>query len=172
MADFDPSFMRVIELEGGWTLTDNDGDLGGMTFAGISRKANPNWSGWPLIDDGAISETPVLRDKVKTLYKIRYWDPLRLDEIKDQGVASHIFSCSVLSGPSTAALLSQVGANVIADGDIGPITVSAINSISSELWEMRFCVARIIRYSKIVTKDPTQRKWFLGWVNRALGDVG
>ena len=68
-----------------------------------------------------------------------------------------------------AALISQAGAKTTVDGDIGPKTISALNEINVELWQLRFCVARIARYSMLVERDRTQSKWFRGWVNRALG---
>ena len=48
MANFDIEFEKLILAEGGY-VNDHD-DAGGETYLGISRKNNPNWSGWKLID--------------------------------------------------------------------------------------------------------------------------
>ena len=42
MADFNVAFAAVLQLEGGWRLIKHEGDRGGMTWAGISRRANPD----------------------------------------------------------------------------------------------------------------------------------
>ena len=67
--------------------------------------------------------------------------------------------------------LSQVAVKTKPDGIIGPTTIEAINEMDLESWDLRFCLARIIRYRDIVQKDKSQRKWFLGWVNRAIGGL-
>ena len=48
MANFNIEFEKLILAEGGY-VNDSD-DAGGETYLGISRKNNPNWSGWKLID--------------------------------------------------------------------------------------------------------------------------
>ena len=43
MADFEKAFNKTMMNEGGFMLHDVEGDRGGMTFAGISRKLSlPN----------------------------------------------------------------------------------------------------------------------------------
>ena len=171
MADFNTAFEHILKEEGGWQLTNNPNDHGGMTFAGISRRANPDWTGWKLIDQGASEANVDLQERTRWLYREKYWNPLRLDLINDLGIALDIFSCSVLSGQRIAVKLTQVAVNTEPDGVIGPSTIAAINKMSLELWDLRFCITRIIRYRNIVQKDKSQRKWFLGWVNRSLGGL-
>ncbi|MDR2457828.1 MAG: hypothetical protein LBD41_05040, partial [Clostridiales Family XIII bacterium] len=38
----------ISEYEGGYSNV--PGDLGGETYAGISRKYNPDWQGWETLD--------------------------------------------------------------------------------------------------------------------------
>ena len=171
MASFNAAFKHILEQEGGWQLTNNPDDRGGMTFAGITRRWNPDWTGWKLIDQGASEANEDLHERTRWLYLEKYWKPLRLDMVNDLGIALDIFSCCVLSSQRKAVILTQIAVKVKPDGVIGPKTIEAINKMSLELWDLRFCLARIIRYRDIVTKDKTQRKWFLGWVNRALGGL-
>ena len=171
MADFNAAFEHILEQEGGWQLTNHPQDRGGMTFAGISRRANPSWTGWNLIDRGASEASADLHERTRWLYRERYWKPLQLDVIGNPAIAFDIFSCCVLSGQGVAARLTQTAVKVKVDGIIGPNTVTAINKIDPELWDLRFCIARIIRYQKIVSRDKSQRRWFFGWVNRALGGI-
>ena len=171
MADFNPAFDYVLAEEGGWQLTNHASDKGGMTFAGVSRRANPDWTGWKLIDQGASEADEDLHERVRWLYRENYWLPLRLDEVTQDGIAQDIFSCAILSGPRTASVLAQIATGAEPDGKIGPKTVFAINGMNLELWDLRFCLARIARYRKIVLHDKTQRRFFLGWVTRALGGM-
>ena len=171
MADFNAAFDHVLAEEGGWQLTNNSNDRGGMTFAGISRKANPDWTGWKLIDQGASEANEDLQERVRWLYREKYWNPLRLEEVVNDDIALDIFSCAILSWTTTAARLAQIACRTKSDGKIGSQTLKAINVMDIEVWDLRFCIARIIRYRNIVTRDKSQRKWFLGWVNRALGGI-
>ena len=43
MANFEEAYKRTCKFEGGWV--NKDGDSGKETYKGISRVANPNWSG-------------------------------------------------------------------------------------------------------------------------------
>ena len=171
MADFNPAFDYVLAEEGGWQITNHASDKGGMTFAGVSRRFNPDWTGWNLIDQGASEADTDLQARVRWLYRENYWNPLSLDKVEQDGIALDAFSCAILSGPTTASILAQIACGAKPDGRIGPVTLAAINDMDLEVWDLRFCMARIIRYRKIVTQDKSQRKYFLGWVNRALGGI-
>ena len=46
---FDTVFNRLMEYESP-VISDVDGDLGGLTVAGISRNYNPNWQYWSYVD--------------------------------------------------------------------------------------------------------------------------
>ena len=50
MATFDPAFDKMIRNEGGFKLTNIEGDRGQQTYAGIARNAHPDWSGWRFVD--------------------------------------------------------------------------------------------------------------------------
>ena len=46
---FDNAFAHTQTNEGGYA--NNKADLGGETYAGISRKYHPKWSGWAIVDE-------------------------------------------------------------------------------------------------------------------------
>ena len=115
MANFNEEFKKVILVEGGY-VNDPD-DAGGETFAGVSRKNNKNWKGWPIIDKhkvgimlpqdlSRLNEKLFADDKlmalVDELYKSNYWDPIQLDLITSQRVAEEIFDTAVNMGVGTA----------------------------------------------------------------------
>ena len=164
MADFLPSFERVLRNEGGYVLHTVKDDRGGMTYAGIARAFHPNWPGWRVIDQG---ETPPA-DLVRQFYRSNFWHPLRLDEVEHQDVAGNIFDFGVNAGLGTAAKLAQLVAGTTPDGKIGAKTLQALNAIDPDLFVARYALAKIARYRDIVTGNRTQQRFLVGWINRVL----
>jgi lysozyme family protein len=165
MADFDPIYSSTLQKEGGYKLTNSAGDNGGQTYAGISRKSNPGWSGWAYVDRGEIPPTPLVR----SLYREKYWTPMRLDEVRDQRIAESLYEFGFVAGIKVSAKLAQVVVGVEPDGQIGDKSLAALNGMSSpDLFLARFTIAKIARYRDIVMRDRSQSKWLLGWLNRAL----
>lgn len=116
MADFDKEFKKLMKVEGGY-VNDPD-DAGGETYMGISRRANPQWNGWRIIDDtkmkfGAENIDAILKDNenvlqcVKDLYKVNYWDPMMLDHIPSQKIAHQLFDDAVNRGVKAAIRLAE-----------------------------------------------------------------
>jgi lysozyme family protein len=48
MANFEIAYKRIEKYEGSYVYALDDN--GGKTYAGLSRKVNPNWIGWKMID--------------------------------------------------------------------------------------------------------------------------
>lgn len=116
MAKFDEEFDKVILAEGGY-VNDPD-DAGGETYLGISRKNNPKWVGWEVIDDikkkygtknitSRLKKDVALTNSAKLLYKQNYWDILELDDIPSQGMAHQLFDTCVNCGKTTAIRIAQ-----------------------------------------------------------------
>lgn len=164
MAEFLPAFERMIVNEGGYVLHTVKDDRGGATYAGIARNFHPSWQGWRVIDQG---ETPPA-DMVRQFYRSNFWAPLRLDEVTHQEVAGNIFDFGVNAGLSTAAKLAQLVAGTTPDGKIGSKTIAALNAIDPDLFVARYALAKIARYRDIATKNRTQQRFLLGWLNRSL----
>lgn len=167
MADFNPAFERMLMNEGGFKLTNIAGDRGGQTYAGIARNPNPQWQGWSYIDRGEIPPTALVR----AFYKTEFWDKVQGDSIVSQEVASNIFDFAVNAGVRTSVKLAQLCVQVSADGALGPKSLEALNACNPEVFVLRFALAKITRYRDIVTKDRTQIKFLLGWINRTLKEA-
>lgn len=164
MADFLPAYEKVLLAEGGYKLTDIANDRGGQTYAGISRKFHPNWTGWAFIDRGETPPTALVRE----FYKAEFWDRVRGDDISDQHTAELLYDFAVNAGVSTTVKLAQIVAGCTPDGKIGPKTLEAWNSIESRMFSLSFSIAKITRYRDIVARDKTQLKFLMGWINRVL----
>lgn len=116
MANFNEEFDKLILAEGGY-VKDPD-DAGGETYLGISRKNNPKWIGWEVIDEvkkkygtknitARLKKDIALTNSAKLLYKQNYWDVLELDDIPSQGIAHQLFDTCVNCGPTTAIRIAQ-----------------------------------------------------------------
>lgn len=163
MADFLPAFEAMIRNEGGYVLHNVAGDRGGMTYAGIARNMNPQWPGWPLIDAKQDVPAPLVRE----FYKANYWTPIRGDEIQHQSTAQAIFDFHVNAG-AVARKLAQLVVGATPDGAFGSKTVAALNAYDPDKFILAYALAKIARYRDIVTRDRTQGKFLLGWINRTL----
>lgn len=166
MADFLPAFEAMIRNEGGYVLHTIEGDRGGMTYAGIARNMNPQWSGWALID----AKQDVPAQMVRDFYRENFWRPIRGDQITSQVIAQSIFDFHVNAG-AVARKLAQLVVGATPDGAIGDKTVAALNAYPEDKFVMAYALAKIARYRDICMKDRSQSKFLLGWINRTLEGV-
>jgi len=165
MADFNPAFEKMLKDEGGYQLTDIPGDRGGMTYAGIARKPNPDWAGWEFVDRKDFgSATPLVRE----FYKLHFWDRVRGDDVTNQAIAETIFNFAVNTGVGVASKLAQLIVGTTPDGAIGPKTLERLNICTAEKFLPAYALAKIQRYVNICMKDRSQSKFLLGWVRRSL----
>lgn len=164
MADFLPAYEKMIVAEGGYRLHKVEGDRGGQTYAGIARRSNPGWPGWAALDAGSEPPASLVRD----FYAEHYWRPIGGDRIRDQSIAETIFDFGVNGGVKPAAKLAQAVVGATPDGVIGDKTIAALNLAEPALFRAAYALAKIKRYAEIVTRDRTQAKFLLGWINRTL----
>lgn len=164
MADFLPAFERTLLAEGGYKLTNVAADRGGQTYAGISRKNWPSWAGWSAIDRGETPESAAVR----AFYMVNFWQVVRGDAITDQRIAEALYDYAVNAGPKVAIKLAQIVLGATPDGVIGPRTLAALNAVDPQAFLPSYALAIVARYRDIVTRDRSQSKFLLGWINRAL----
>lgn len=176
MAEFKHAFEKTIAHEGGY-VNDPD-DPGGETYKGVARKIHSKWLGWHTIDllkrqsgfPANLDTNEELQAEVENFYEIQFWNRISGSLIAEQAVANSIFDFAVNAGTSTSSVLAQAVAETPADGVIGKNSVEAINRMDADHFLAAFTVAKIARYVNIVKKRPTSRKYFFGWVIRALGE--
>ena len=115
MADFKIAFYRTLNNEG-VVWENNTNDAGGETYAGLTRKAEPNWAGWKIIDEykkkpNFPSNLSSVKNQLLALaephYKKTYWDTVWGDKITDQRVANDMFDTAVLQGVGTSIKLQN-----------------------------------------------------------------
>jgi lysozyme family protein len=176
MANYKQALQLVLQYEGGYSNDPND--PGGETYKGVARNMNSNWIGWTLIDlqkkqsnfPANLNNNNELNSEIEHFYKVNYWDKVKGDDLTDQRVANAIFDFAVNAGCSTSSLLAQKVVDAKEDGVIGAGSVAAINTMPADQFLAYFTIAKIARYIRIVKNRPTSKKYFYGWVRRALGD--
>ena len=164
MSDFLPAYEATLLAEGGYVLHNVANDRGGMTYAGISRKAWPQWRGWIDVDAGTMPEA----QDVRAFYRAQFWDALHLGEIVEQRVAATIYDFAVNAGTNVAVKLAQVVVGTTPDGRMGPVTMAAINRAPPDRFVMAYALAKVARYREIISRDKTQLKFISGWLARTL----
>lgn len=176
MANYEQALQWILSHEGGY-VNDPD-DPGGETYKGVARKMNSKWDGWLVVDmlkrqsgfPANLDKDTELQEAVKSFYQINYWDRIKGDHIQNQEVATSIFDFAVNAGVSTSSSLAQLVVGTTQDGVIGNQSIAQINGFDPEYFIASFTVAKIARYISIVKKRPTIKKYFYGWVCRALGE--
>ena len=185
MAEFNMAFEKTMGHEGAYS--NDPEDVGGETFMGISRRYNPSWKGWKVIDNMkdrniniSLKSSPTLLLMVRDLYKQMYWDRFMGDFISSQFIAEELFDTSVNMGVSEAVSFLQRGLNclnrneslfndLVEDGKMGPITLSLLESLDEE--ELLFKIMNVLQgahYIEYMRKSPLQEKYCRGWFKRVI----
>lgn len=160
MADFKKYAKILIQLEGGYT--NHPDDLGGPTNLGIRLKTYQQYCGKEkTIKDLRNMSFGIWEDIMKDLY----WDKCRADEIENQSVAEITVDWCVNSGLVGLRKVQEI-AGVKPDGIAGPKTLAAINGANQKELFDRIFAARNQFYINIVKRNPTQKVFMNGWMNR------
>lgn len=125
MATFNDAYKLVVKHEGSY-VCDSD-DSGGETYKGISRRYNPDWKGWDIVDkykrnyrgkplSKVLDSDNELELMVRNLYKDKYWDIFELDNIPSQTIAYQMFDTCVNCGSAAAIRFAQASLGERIDG--------------------------------------------------------
>lgn len=181
----------VLESEGYPGYVDHPHDTGGETLAGISRKWNPDWPGWQMVDEakllsgfpGNLESYPLLRGLVEDFYSRKYWDALRSDSLwsMSEMVTMEILDAAVNHGTRTAIRMLQRSLNVrnkmgswwpdiVSDGRMGSKTLGALSSSLASTGVKRtllgFVIVRGSKYLQIAERNESQESFIDGWLDR------
>ena len=165
MADFSLAIAPLFKAEGGYV--NRPDDKGGPTNLGVTQAVYREYKHNPLADVKNITT-----EEATDLYKRLYWNPLLLDQVNSNRVASLLFNQSVNRGVNAAGKLLQrslnaLGSQLLVDGAVGPKTIAAVNLVADDRMVMRELVkAAQIAYVQIVENDPRQLVFLEGWIRR------
>ena len=155
MSNFEICFNSLMQKEG-LELTNTNGDRGGLTKFGISKRA------YPSLD---IANLTI--DMAKSIYKTDYWDKMKLDNVDNSIIAKNIFEAAVNFGIFTVVCIVQKILDVKVDGKIGDVTIKAINSFDDTMLFLALLKLSFVdRYRQICNNNKDQKIFLLGWLNR------
>lgn len=160
MADFAKYAPKLLQIEGGFV--NHPEDKGGITNLGITIETYRSYCG----QDKTIKDLQNM--SYGTWCKIMkdgYWDRVKGDKIENQSLAEIIADWAVNSGQTGIRKMQEI-VGCKADGVVGPITLSMINTSNAELLHERIWKARQQFYINIVKRNPSQRVFMNGWMNR------
>ncbi len=182
---FTSSILPVtLKYEGGYSNV--AGDKGGETYRGISRKSNPNWSGWKFIDKVKkpsifAREQPIrhntifpeLETEVAKFYYSSYFVRNGFHLLSSTDLALVLFDWAVHGGYSLQRLLQVV--KKAFSRSFNATTFDSKFALWLEGLNKKVLLSAIIDerngYLKnIVQNNPSQKKFESGWANR-LADL-
>lgn len=149
---FDLAFEALLGHEGEYLSAEaarRQGDSGGETRYGISKAAYPS-------EDIA----HMTRERAKLLYRRDYWGPAGC-EVVPAAIKFDLFDTAVNSGVKTAVRLLQKAAGVAEDGDLGPRTLEALQSMPPDRLRLRFSACRRQLWANLKNWQQFGRGWTL-----------
>ena len=160
MAEFNKYAPKLLQLEGGFV--NHPDDKGGITNLGITLKTYQQYCGQnKTIKDLRNISYGTWEEIMKDLY----WDKCRADEIENQSVAEIVVDWCVNSGMVGLRKVQEI-AGTKPDGISGPKTLAAINGADQQELFERIWKARQQFYVNIVKRNPSQKVFMNGWMNR------
>lgn len=164
MANIDRLAPIIFRWEGGFANDPND--RGGATNMGVTV-ATWRQVGYDKDGDGDIDADDVrLLTRADATRVLRiYWDRWRADSIRNQSVANILVDWVWGSG-RWGIVIPQRILGVAQDGIVGVNTITALNAADQRDFFNKVFAARKKFFDDIVAKNPSQRKFHNGWMNR------
>lgn len=153
MDNFTKFINRLLANEGGYTP--GVGDPGGETKFGIAKRFHPN-----------VDIKNLTRDQAIEIYRADFWNKGGFDSYPD-GVGFQTLDAAVNHGIPEANKLLQQAVGVTADGEVGPVTQTAVKAMSETDILFRFIAYRLKFWASLNTWPTFGR----GWANRAADDL-
>jgi lysozyme family protein len=165
---FQKAVERVVSVEGGYS--DHEADRGGSTKFGITQQTLAQFRGVPVSDDDVRDLT---EEEAHRIYKKFYWDVMNLDSVKSEKIAEVLFDQAVNRGVVPVVKYMQQVLGLKADGKVGIVTITALNSAPEQLTCLLLIEKAQIEYVRIVERNPSQIVFLEGWIRRthSLFDV-
>lgn len=163
MRKFDEFLKVILQQEGGDKYHEVQGDSGLGTKYGVSLAF------YKTIEPDATKEDikNLTYQDAYSIYKKYFYEDVNLHLIDNELLRLHMFSHGVNAGMGKAIKMLQKILGVTEDGILGTKTASKANFYPEQGELVQgYANARRVFYEKIVTKNPTQKKFLQGWLNR------
>ena len=165
MANLAPFAQKILKWEGGFS--DDPIDRGGATNMGVTirtwRQVGYDKDGDQDID---VDDLCLLtREDATMVLKHFYWNRWRADEIQSQAIASILVDWVWCSG-KWGIIIPQRILGVEVDGIVGQDTLQAVNESGPKDLHRKIFDARLRFIRRIIIRDPSQKRFQRGWINR------
>jgi lysozyme family protein len=166
MADINILAPFILSFEGGFV--NDPHDRGGATNRGVTLTTWKS-AGYDKDGDGDIDVqdlkiiTP--EDAVNVVLRPHYWNRWKADDIECQSIANILVDWVWHSG-SPAIKRPQALLGVVADGQVGPKTIAALNAQDPHEFFLKLKENRKAFYEGICAKNPSQNRFLKGWLRR------
>ena len=165
MSRFDYCLKVVLNHEGG--VSNDKHDHGGLTNYGVTQKVYDDFCKVTGREQKPVTE--IAMNEVEAIYG-GYWKDASCSYMPDP-LDLLVFDCAVNSGAGRAIKMLQDVLGVDADGICGKQTLAALHDDIVAIGLHEICTMyldnREAFYVSIVQKNPTQKKFLQGWLNRA-----
>lgn len=150
--NFDAAFDILLGHEGAYSR--HPDDPGGETMWGVTRKV--------ALQEGYTGDMHVLpRDFAKAVYRKRYWDAVRADELPEP-LRFPVFDSAVNSGVKQAVVWLQRALDIGEDGILGPLTMKTAQNCYARDVAVKLYADRL----DFLTALPTWTAFGKGWARR------
>ena len=147
---------EILDREGWPAYTNRPEDRGGPTKGGITLDS---WRGFTRNPDATAEELQqVTEQQARAFYTKRYIVDPRFDDIVDEELTELIVDAGVLHGTYRASRWLQKCAGVNADGQVGPITLAAVNAQPAAALVLEVCALRFELFGRLVSADPELKR--------------
>lgn len=158
MASFSLFIPILQKVEGGYQNLSNDSG----NYNSLGQRVGTNYGISAKFYEDIIKRPPtvadmkaITKDYAKQLYKKYFWDDVQGDYLINQSVANIIADGAVNGGEEPIGKIVQrilnntFNKNLLVDGDIGPVTAKAINSVDQKVLFDKIKQGRIDYYNAI-----------------------
>ncbi len=163
--NFPKAIKEVLKAEGGSKYTNRPTDRGGPTKFGITQKTLS-----ALYPDMDVKD--LTQELAEKIYFTEYWKKNNIDKIIDYDNAHMVMDSVVNHGSAGGGKLVQkalndLGAGLAVDGEIGQLTVHAVNSADPRSFRNTLYLFRKAAYEDLARRDPVKGAPNLkGWLAR------
>ncbi|WP_084587840.1 glycoside hydrolase family 108 protein [Devosia riboflavina] len=154
---FERCLTEILRHEGGYV--DHPSDPGGATNMGITRKTLARWrkvTPWTGLPKTAVAA--LTRNEAALIYRANYWNTAKAGSMPS-GVDLALFDFAVNSGPDRAARVLQAALGVAADGEIGPVTLAAVEAADPRRLINMLCDRRLSFLQRLTSFAVFGRGW-------------
>lgn len=160
MADYKKLKPFVLLWEGGYM--DDPDDLGGATMKGVTLATYRSVYGRNKTKADLRRMTD---EEWEHIFKTRFWDKWKGDQIESQSVANMLVDWLWCSG-SYGIRIPQSVLRVDVDGIVGAKTLAALNAVPAATMFKRLKEERLAFLERICKSRPANKKFLKGWKNR------